>query len=117
MAKIRMQLLQGEAAVMATVVHYINDTLGDMADIGTVDYDFDNHSKHWSEAKGFAFCPQFNPRSPMTSAQFEQLHAALGDAPALPGDANVDDYEAGLIEARTMIGEAYGFDSANVEAW
>ncbi|MBT6434435.1 MAG: DUF4856 domain-containing protein [Deltaproteobacteria bacterium] len=54
-----------EKAIAATVVHYINDVLADMAAHGSDDYSFYNHAKHWSELKGFALGLQFNPNSPL----------------------------------------------------
>jgi hypothetical protein len=102
-----------EQAIAATVVHYINNTLQDTAAIGTADYDFSAHAKHWSEGKGFALLFQFNPRSPMTDSDFATLHTLLRDAPALEGD-NLDAYTADLLTARALIGSTYGFDGANL---
>ena len=108
-----------EGALAATVVHYINDVLGDMDTFGTAQYEFLAHAKHWSEMKGFALAFQFNPRSPLPATRFQELHAALGDAPTLADadETDVDDYRARLLAARTMPEEAYGFAGANVEGW
>lgn len=103
-----------EAAIAATVVHYINDTLEDMSTFGTPDYSFADHAKHWSEMKGFALSLQFNPRSPLSDDAFEALHAAIGTAPALPEDPDVESYRQGLLSARASLGAAYGFDPANM---
>jgi hypothetical protein len=100
-----------EKAIAATVVHYINDTLQLMT--GVVDYDFAEHAKVWSEMKGFALSFQFNPRSPILD-DFAQLHQLMGDAPALPGDEGFDAYADDLRTARTLLGDAYGFDAANL---
>lgn len=101
-----------EKAIAATVVHYINDTLQLMA-ADAADYDFIKHAKVWSEMKGFALSFQFNPNSPILS-DFAQMHDLMGDAPALPGDENFDSYADDLRTARTLIGDAYGFDAANL---
>lgn len=120
-----------EKAIAATVVHYINDMNGDISDhsadatagtTGTDEatYSFSNYAKHWSEAKGFALWFQFNPNSPMDDVQFASLHEALGwTAPGyLPGDGGDEiGHIAGLEEARTMLGEIYGFDADLLEAW
>ena len=109
-----------EKCIAATVVHYINDTLQDMAKFDTDGYDFHNHAKHWSELKGFALGLQFNPRSPLNAAMtegqsyFEQFHALIGSAPALPNSDNVASYKAKLVEARTMLKDRYGFAEANM---
>ncbi len=102
-----------EKAISATALHYINDTLKDMAKIGTPDYNFLDHAKHWSELKGFALALQFNPRSPLSDEDFLTLHARIGDKPALEGD-DLAAYKAGLLEARDLLAAAYGFDAANL---
>jgi len=38
----------------------------------------------------------------------------IRDAPALPGDADVEGYRAGLREARALLGAAYDFASENL---
>ncbi len=97
-------VLAWEQAIASTIVHYVNDTLQDMGAIGTDDYSFADHAKHWSELKGFALGLQFNRMSPMT-ADFAELHSHLGQAPVLPsaGGADVEDYADALIAARTLI--------------
>ena len=100
-----------EGAIAATVVHYINDVLQDMA-AGDA-YDFAGHAKHWSELKGFALSLQFNPRSAVSDTDFVRLHALIGQAPVLPG-GDLDGYAADLLEARALIGAAYGFDALNL---
>jgi len=108
-----------ESAIAATVVHYINDTLGDMDAMGTDDYSFTDHAKHWSELKGFALGFQFNPRSPLSDADFAQFHQLVGDAPVLEsaGAEALDAYRADLLAARDLLQTAYGFDPQNVENW
>jgi len=87
-----------------------------MERFGTPDYKFLDHAKHWSELKGFALALQFNPRSPVTDAQFDTLHTLLGDAPVLPGaeSAVITLYKTSLRNARALLATAYGFDAANV---
>ena len=108
-----------EASISSTVVHYINDTLADMAAIGTSDYSFSDHAKHWSELKGFALSLQFNPRSPLSDEDFATLHGLLGTAPVTAGASQsaLDAYQADLEEARAMLGTAYGFDDENLTTW
>jgi hypothetical protein len=66
--------------------------------------------------KGFALSFQFNPRSPLTDAQFEELHGLMGAAPVLlhADQAYRDAYAADLRQARTLLGEVYDFDAANL---
>lgn len=105
-----------ERAIAATVVHYINDTIADLDDLGTADFNYGDAAKHWSEMKGFALGLQFNPYSPITDAQFEEIHTKMGIKPVLD-QATVADYKAGLLEAREILETALAFDSENVAGW
>ena len=94
-----------EMAIVATVVHYINDTIQDVnaeADLGDL-------AKHWSEMKGFALSMQFNPRSPLADDDFSVMHTLMDIAPT-----RSQDYVQDLIEARTILGDAYGIDAVNL---
>ena len=102
-----------EKAIASTVVHYINDTLQDMNAIGTEDYVFEDHAKHWSELKGFALALQFNPRCAIAESDLDAMHAAIGDAPTLQG-GDVDAAKTRLLAARTLIGTTYDFDDADL---
>lgn len=104
----------------ATAIHYINAVLADMDAIGTVDYDFADHAKHWSELKGFALSFQFNPRSAISKEDFAAIHAAIGDAPVGASATSPSDdtpYRTRLIDARTLIGDTHDFDEANILGW
>jgi len=106
-----------EKAIAATAVHYINDTLQEMNKFGTEDYDFATHAKVWSELKGFSLGFQFNPTSPMNEgSRFTDFHTLIKDAPVLPDaeEADIASYREDLIEARALLGDAYGFDAANL---
>jgi hypothetical protein len=102
-----------EEAIAASVVHYINEVLVDMAAVGTDDYSFGDHAKHWSELKGFALSLQFSRFSPLADDDFEALHGLLGDAPALKAQ-ELDAYADALLQARALIGDAYGFPEENL---
>lgn len=102
-----------ELAIGSTLVHYINQTLQNTAAIGTGTYNYYDHAKEWSEMKGFSLALQFNPRSPLTDAQFAQIQAAFGDKPALTaGEAAA--YATALRDARSILATAYGFAPENV---
>lgn len=103
-----------EKAVAATVVHYINDVIKDMRAFGTVDYAFEDHAKHWSELKGFALGLQFNRSSALDDAGFAHFHQLVGDAPVLPNAPGAGDYQTALLQARALIGQAYGFHPLNL---
>jgi hypothetical protein len=102
-----------ELTIATSVVHYLNETLVAMRDEADETYDFAEHAKVWSEAKGFALGLQFNPRSRLSDDDFAALHAHLGDAPVLPGDPEaVTEARAGLRAARALLGEAYGLEAS-----
>lgn len=111
-----------EKAIAATVVHYINDTLGDMdrSDANDGSYSYVDHTKHWGELKGFALGLQFNPRSPLNEGTlFKEFHDLIGERPVLTTatDADFEAYRDDLLEARGLMQEAYGFAQADVENW
>ncbi len=110
-------VLAWERAIAATVVHYINDTLEVMEFFGTPAYSFSDHAKICSEMKGFALGLQFNPRGQLNDADFLTLHDLMRDAPVLPGDADVEEYRQGLLQARDLMGDAYGFAESNLLIW
>lgn len=105
-----------EEAIVATAIHYINDTVADMEAIGTDEYSFEDHAKHWAELKGFIFAPQFNPRSPLSVEDFAMVHTLIQDRPVLEA-ADAAGAIADFTTARSLLADAYGFDSADVENW
>jgi len=104
-----------EASMAATVVHYINDTLGDY---NADELNFSDLAKHWGEMKGYSLCFQFSPAGPLgpnNTADFATLQGLLGTAPALGDD--VEAYKADLLAARDLLETAYGFDADDVANW
>ena len=130
-----------EKCIAATVVHYINDTIGDMGAYVAPNFadlaNFKNVAKHWGEMKGFALGLQFSPFSPFRDGSVEgitvdslkRVLSLMGDAPVLadgsqagvaPTDgaqAAIDAYIDDLMEARDILEMAYGFDPAVVAGW
>ena len=108
-----------EKVIAATVVHYINDTLGDMANIGTADENIVNHNKHWAEMKAFTIALQYNTFGQITSADLEELHTLMGEAPKYdaPGTSAYDATVANLNAAKAVMLTVYGFSSANMAGW
>ena len=105
-----------ERAIAATVVHYINDTRADLANLGTADFNYEDTAKHYSEMKGFALGFQFSPFSKISDEDFQKIHDLMGNKPELDA-AKVDAYRADLLEARDIIQAALSFDAENVENW
>jgi len=106
-----------ERAIVATVVHYINDTNADLAKIGTADFSFADLAKHYSEMKAFALGIQFNERSQLSDADFATLHQLIGTAPAFADATAISSYQADLLQARDILQQAYNFDAENVANW
>jgi hypothetical protein len=109
-------VLAWERAAAATVVHYINDSIRGIDRFGAADHDLLSYIKGWSELKGFALGLQFNPRSPLTDADFMAFHQRIGDAPALPSAdvVEVAAYRQALLDARAILQRVYAFDLANM---
>jgi hypothetical protein len=118
-----------EAAYAATVVHYINDTLDDLSAIDDPqsEFSFADLAKHFSEMKGFALGFQFHRNSPLLQpleggsgqSRFERLHELLRDNPPCEAGVCVNEqaYRDDLLEARALMGDAYGFAQENLEVW
>lgn len=111
-----------EKCIAATVVHYINDVVGNMDDFSGDEFaDLDNFldlAKHWSEMKGFALGLQFSPFSPFRTGEvfvdgttetvavdvddLKQVLSLMGDAPVLADgtqDTSLDGIENGVLYA------------------
>ena len=110
-------IAQWEKVIAATVVHYINETLGDYEKYGSKDYEFIKLAKHFSEMKGFALAFQFNPNSQMNISDFTEMHRLMGDHPVSPATDNVPNYRENLIKSRSLIKDSFGFDPENVVNW
>jgi hypothetical protein len=107
-------LLAWERTLAASAVHYLNAVIVHTNKVGAADYSFSDHAKHFSELKGYALSLQFNPHSAMSDEDQATLHALLRAAPEL-GDADARaDYVADLLEARTMIGDAWSLPAQNL---
>ena len=105
-----------EKVIAATVIHYINDTLADMADLGTADENIPNLNKHWAEMKGFTVALQYSPDdlSIILESDIEELHGLMGEAPVhTNSDATRQDYD----RAKDILQGVYGFSSGNMAIW
>jgi hypothetical protein len=111
-----------EQAIAATVIHYVNDCLGDVAAFVADDGSYSRaaHGKHWSELVGFLMSLQFNPHSQWLvrgngvdsgpTLAFLELLELAGPSPRTDETAADD-----LIALRDALGEAYGFAAENLE--
>lgn len=108
-----------EKVIAATVVHYINDTLSDMSQLGTADENRANLNKHWAEMKGYTVALQYNPFKLISDGQLRELHGIMGEAPKYdaPGSSAYNTQVANYERAKVVLQTAYGFSSANMENW
>jgi hypothetical protein len=119
-----------EKVIAATAVHYINDSMDDMATLTADEITNKNNynlNKHWGEMKGFTFALQFGyrgdatggPMAIISEASVIALHALMGNAPvyAAVGSTEADAYLADLQSAKDILKSAYGFSDANMAGW
>lgn len=115
-----------EMAVAATVVHYINDVRADIYSASPSsegEFSGADYAKHWGEAKGFALWSQFNQRSPMSDADFADLHTLLGETGPTWDPSDMSDpsvamtFYSDLEAARDIVCTAYAFEVENCENW
>ena len=108
-----------EKVIAATVVHYINDTLSDMSELGTADENIANLNKHWAEMKGYTVALQYNPFRLITDGQLAELHGIMGEAPIYdePGSNSYKTQVANYERAKVVLQTAYGFSNDNMANW
>lgn len=108
-----------EKVIAATVVHYINDTLSDMAALGTADENIPNLNKHWAEMKGYTVALQYNPFRLITNGQLAELHGIMGKAPIYdePGSNGYKTQVANYERAKDVMQAVYGFSNTNMDNW
>ena len=107
-------VLAWEKTIVASTIHYINEVLQDIGKIGQSDYSYADHTKHWSEMKGFALSLQFNPTSQVSGVKFAEMHTLMRNAPELGDEFEQTIYRNQLIEARNILRDAYGFSNQNM---
>ena len=108
-----------EKVIAATVVHYVNDTLSDMSNLGTDAENRVNLNKHWAEMKGFTVALQYNPFKLIGDGQLRELHGIMGQAPSYdaPGTPAYDTTVRNYNRAKDVLQAAYGFSAANMANW
>ena len=108
-----------EKVIAATIVHYVNDTLNDMSNLGTDAENRVNLNKHWAEMKGFTVALQYNPFKLIGDGQLQELHGIMGQAPSYdaPGSPAYDTTVRNYNRAKDVLQAAYGFSAANMANW
>ena len=108
-----------EKVIAATIVHYVNDTLSDMSNLGTDAENRVNLNKHWAEMKGFTVALQYNPFKLIGDGQLRELHGIMGEAPSYdaPGTPAYDTTVRNYNRAKAVLQAAYGFSASNMANW
>ena len=108
-----------EKVIAATVVHYINDTISDMSQLGTAEENRANLNKHWAEMKGYTVALQYNPFRLISDGQLAELHGIMGEAPIYsePGSNGYKTQVANYERAKVVLQTAYGFSNDNMANW
>jgi hypothetical protein len=108
-----------EKVIAATIVHYVNDTLSDMSNLGTDAENRVNLNKHWAEMKGFTVALQYNPFKLIGDGQLRELHGIMEQAPSYdaPGTPAYDTTVRNYNRAKDVLQAAYGFSAANMANW
>ena len=108
-----------EKVIAATIVHYVNDTLSDMSNLGTDAENRVNLNKHWAEMKGFTVALQYNPFKLIGDGQLQELHGIMEQAPSYdaPGTPAYDTTVRNYNRAKDVLQAAYGFSAANMANW
>ncbi len=106
-----------EKTLSYTTIHYINSTLAQMNKAGTESYNYLNHTKYWSEMKGFSLAAQFSPVAILNIEDFKRVQSLLGDKPALlnQGSAKFSQYKKDLLRAREILRKSYDLSTKNAE--
>ncbi|MTI32199.1 DUF4856 domain-containing protein [Xanthovirga aplysinae] len=103
-----------EKVIVATAIHYINEVLIDMEN----EPGSENHSKHWSELKGFLIALQYGAKDAgfmlMDLNTLEAIHDRVGTEPIITND---EAYKGKLLEVREDLGEIYGFSATDLQTW
>jgi len=118
-AQAQIILTNWEKTLAGLTIHYINKTISEYKSYGTENYLYEDFVKFWGEMKGFSLSFQFNPKSLMNDATFDQIQGLLGDRPVLPhaGETAVNQYMAALQQIRDLIGKTYNFSDNNIQNW
>jgi hypothetical protein len=108
-----------ENAIASTVVHYINDYSADIASLSSAEADASvaTIAKHWSEMKAFTLSLQFSPVAQISMEDLTAVLTKMGESPELTAGDAADAYLVELLEARTILQDAYGFSDENVANW
>ena len=99
-----------EQLCAANVVHYVHSVLNAMGDLtstsGAMSSESENYNKYWSEMRGFIISLQYNVgevSGGLTSAQLDQIVAAVGTAPKYPSHDGYSSYADDLQSVKTIL--------------
>jgi len=116
-----------EKVIAATVIHYINDSVADMAALypadsiaGPLSPLSADLNKHWCEMRVFTIALQYNDFALISDEDLQAISEAMGISPVYPEDGYTEFYAyhgALLSTVRSTLEEAYGFSEEDVAGW
>ena len=117
-----------EKVVAAVSVHYVNDTVEEIASlIAAGDASLSagtsasaNYEKYWGEMRGYANGLIYNDFKLISDADLAEIFQVMGTHPVYPSNGNFDAMQAyhdALVGLRSIFASAYGFSAANVAGW
>ena len=99
-----------EQLCAANVVHYVHSVLDAMSDLtdasDAMSSESENYNKYWSEMRGFIISLQYNVgevSGGLTSAQLDDIVAAVGTAPKYPSHDGYATYADDLLSVKTTL--------------
>ncbi len=109
-----------ENVIAATVVHYVNETMADVAKVDSPEANQTNLNKHWAEMRAFTMALQYNPFKKISDSQLNELAAIMTMKPPTVSPNDTGAYQ-GFLQAygrvKSVLQQAYGFSDANMESW
>ena len=108
-----------EEVIAASVVHYINGTLADVAAVGGPFEDRESLNAHWSEMRGYTMALQFNPFKQISDAQLVDMADIMGMNPPIsaPGSGDYQKFLSDYAMLKSTLQSVYGFSNDNMENW
>ncbi len=112
-----------EKVIAATAIHYINDTITEMAALdansGPANAAQKNLNKFWAEMRAFVANLQYNPLKIISDTDLNTLATLMGNKPIYNavGTQEHTDYVNALNQARDIMKNAYSYSDANANNW
>jgi len=99
-----------EKALAATLIHHINRTIDNGADMNETYY------QHWAKMKAYALALQFNPSSTLNKDTLIDIHKKIKQAPHTT-KSSINGYLKEIKDLRSTIQNIYNFSNENISRW